>query len=146
MRAFALGRKLATTSNIEPPADLTPLLDELGLQVVAWPFVGRVREVIVEGVIGIEERLSEPWRRWLTAHAVGHHMLHTGTSLYLESWQWVSRFKAERQAEEFAAGLLTPVGAPRLFGPRAASKRWGIPETKAEWAISLAEQITERMG
>ena len=33
-------------------------------------------------------------------------MLHVGTSFYLESWQWVNHAKAERQAEEFAAGLL----------------------------------------
>ena len=99
MRAYEMGRALAHSVRLEPPADLGPLLRRLGLEVVPWPFKGRVREVIIDRAIGIDGRLSEPRVRWLTAHAIGHHLLHTGTSLYLESWQWVNRVKAERQAE-----------------------------------------------
>lgn len=62
--------------------------------------------MIVERVVGVQPGLSRPWFRWYVAHAIGHHMLHAGTSFYRESWQWVSRAKAERQAGEFAAWLL----------------------------------------
>jgi Zn-dependent peptidase ImmA (M78 family) len=99
-----------------------------------------VREVGIEGTIGLDERLSERWVRWLTAHAIGHHLLHTGTSLYLESWQWVDRLKAERQAEEFAADLLLPQDSGRVHGHRGVARRCGIPDAKAELAWSLLER------
>ena len=137
MRAFAVGRALALSAGLEPPADLAPLLGRLGLEVVPWRFEGRVREVIIGSAVGIDERLPEPWARWLTAHAVGHRLLHTGTSLYLESWQWVNRVKAERQAEEFAAGLLLLADAGRFAGSRTVASRCGIPELKAAWALAL---------
>jgi hypothetical protein len=89
------------------PVDLRRLVAELDLDVVTFPFRGRIKEMIVERVVGVQPGLSRPWFRWYVAHAIGHHMLHAGTSFYLESWQWVSRAKAERQAEEFAAWLLT---------------------------------------
>ncbi len=140
MRAFERGRALARELEQElavPPLDLAPLLRKLGLETVPWRFGGRIREVVMDGVIGIDERLPESWVRWLTAHAIGHHLLHTGTSLYLESWQWVDRSKAERQAEEFAAGLLLPPGPPAFTGPRLLARRCGIPEAKASYAMGL---------
>ena len=106
MIGYAIGRELASSLDLLPPVDLVPVLRGLGLERTHWRFQGRLREVIMEGVVGIDLRLPAPWVRWLTAHAVGHHLLHTGTSLYLDSWQWVNRVKAERQSEEFAAGLL----------------------------------------
>ena len=142
MRAFARGRSLARSSDLDTPADLSPLLHRFGLELVPWRFEGRVREVIIEGAIGIDDRLSAPWVRWLTAHAIGHRLLHTGTSLYLESWQWVNRVKAERQAEEFAAGLLLPATPGRLAGTRTLAARCGIPEPKAAWAAALLEELS----
>ena len=89
------------------PVDLRRLVAALDLEVVTFPFRGRIKEMIVERVVGVQPGLPRPWFRWYVAHAIGHHMLHAGTSFYLESWQWVSHAKAERQAEEFAAWLLT---------------------------------------
>ena len=137
MRAFATGHTLACSSGLDTPADLEPLLCRLGLEVVPWRFEGRVREVIIDSAIGIDDRLPEGWVRWLTAHAIGHRLLHTGTSLYLESWQWVNRVKAERQAEEFAAGLLLPAWAGWFTGSHTVAVRCGIPEPKAAWALEL---------
>jgi hypothetical protein len=87
MIAFERDRALAAEFNLDPPADLRQILESLSIEVIPWRFGGRIREVIIEGRIGIDDRLSGPWTRWLTAHALGHHLLHTGTSLYLESWQ-----------------------------------------------------------
>ena len=112
------------------------------LAVVRLRFAGRVREVIIEGTVGIDERLPESWVRWLTAHALDHHLLHTGTSLYLESWQWVSRLKAERQAEEFAAGMLVPPERASTRGGRGLARRCGVPEAKAELALALERPST----
>ena len=75
MRSFERGCALADELGVGPGAELRPVLEHLGLEVEPWRFAGRVREVIVERTIGIDDRLSEPWVRWLTAHAVGHHLL-----------------------------------------------------------------------
>lgn len=137
MIAFQRGRELAQHYELDGRADLTPVLRDLGLEIVPWRFDGRVREVIVQGCAGIDDRFGEAWTRWLTAHALGHHVLHTGASLYLESWQWVSKVKAERQAEEFAAGLLAGDPAHRPATPKGLARRLGIPEAKAELVLSI---------
>ena len=132
------GRKLARTLTQTAPLDLSPLLDRLGLELVRWRFHGRLKEVIMEGVIAIDCRLPDPWVRWLTAHAIGHHVLHTGAWLYLDSWQWVNRRKAERQAEEFAAGLLVPAAGPLVTpGAEMLAARLGIPLEKAAFGLGL---------
>jgi Zn-dependent peptidase ImmA (M78 family) len=109
----------------------------LRAEVIHWRFGGRLREVVIEGCVGIDDRLSEPWKRWLTAHALGHHLLHTGTSLYLESWQWVGKVRAERQAEEFEAGLLCEADMSTTTTAQGLARRAGIPEIKAVFAIQL---------
>ena len=88
------------------PVDLRRLIEELGLEVIVFPFRGRIKEMVVDRCIGVRPGLPRPWFRWYVAHAIGHHLLHVGTSFYLESWQWVNHARAERQAEEFAAWLL----------------------------------------
>jgi hypothetical protein len=88
------------------PVDLKRLVAELGLEVTGFPFQGRIKEMILDGVIGVQLGLPHKWFRWYVAHAIGHHVLHVGSSLYLERWQWVNQAKAECQAEEFAAYLL----------------------------------------
>ena len=137
MIAYERGRDLAQRYRLEPRADLRPMLRDLRMEIVPWRFEGRVREVIVEGCVGIDDRFGEAWTRWLTAHALGHHLLHTGASLYLESWQWVSKVKAERQAEEFAAGLLSANALQRPTTAKSLARRLGIPEAKAELILEL---------
>ena len=64
------------------PVDLRQLVAALGLEVVTFPFRGRIKEMIVEGVVGVQPGLPRPWFRWYVAHAMGHHMLHAGTSFW----------------------------------------------------------------
>ena len=118
---------------ISVPVDLRRLADGRGLGVVSFPFAGRVKEVIIGRTIGVQPGLPRPWFRWYVAHAIGHHMLHVGTSFYLESWQWVNHAKAERQAEEFAAWL---VAGPD--GWRRAASDLGIPADK----LPLVRRLT----
>jgi hypothetical protein len=136
MRAFDAGQREAKRVGLEPGGSLRPLVQALGLEVVPWRFAGRVREVIVDGVVGVDAGAPRPWARWLVAHAAGHHLLHTGSSLYLDSWRWVERSKAERQAEEFAAGLLLAALA-QSPSPAALARRACVPVPKAEWAWRL---------
>ena len=123
--AKARAAELWSRYELSAPVDLKFLVGQLGLEVVEFPFRGRVREVVVDGVIGVQPALPRPWFRWYVAHAMGHHALHVGTSFYLASWQWVSQAKAERQAEEFAAWLLAgPEGRPLT------ARQMGIPGEK----------------
>lgn len=119
--------------NLRTPVDLRRLTSALGLRVVEFPFSGRLKEVIIDGVIGVRPGLPRTEFRWLVAHATGHHLLHVGTSFYLESWQWVNRAKAERQAEEFAACLL---GGPD--GWRLSAQELGVPDAK----LPLVAEVT----
>ena len=114
------------------PVDLRRLVRALGLEVITFPFRGRIKEMIIEGAIGVQPGLTRPWFRWYVAHAVGHHLLHVGTSFYLDCWQWVNHAKAERQAEEFAARLL---GGPD--GWRSSASELGIPNAKIPLLKSL---------
>ena len=119
--------------NLSVPVDLRRLATELGLEVVSFPFHGRIKEVIMGHTIGVQPGLPRPWFRWYVAHAIGHHVLHVGTSFYLQSWQWVNHAKAERQAEEFAAWLVCgPDGWP------GAGMELGIPADK----LMLVQRMT----
>ena len=114
------------------PVDLRLLVAELDLEIVTFPFRGRIKEMIVEGVVGVRPGLPRRWFRWYVAHAIGHHVMHLGTSFYLESWQWVNNAKAEQQAEEFAARLL---GGPE--GSRRTAEELRIPSEK----LPLVQQV-----
>ncbi len=140
MRAFQLGRALAQREGVDYDADLGPLLAKLGLEVIPWRFDSRVREFIFDGAIGVEEALPSRWRRWVVAHAIGHHVLHVGASLYLAVWQGANIRKDERQAEEFAAGLLVSPAAAANAGEVAIAERCAIPREKARWFLANLQQ------
>ena len=111
--------------DLSVPVDLRRLTTELGLDVVAFPFGGRVKEAIIDRTIGIQPGLLRPWFRWYVAHAIGHYVLHVGACCCPQPWQWVAHAKSERQAEEFAAWL---VGG--LDGWRRPAWELGIPADK----------------
>lgn len=121
--------------SLRTPVDLRRLTGALGLRVVEFPFSGRLKEVIIDGVIGVRPGLPRAEFRWLVAHATGHHLLHVGASFYLQDWQWVNRAKAERQAEEFAACLLGGPDGWRLSAPEL-----GIPGAKLPLVAELTRQ------
>lgn len=127
MQAKLRAAELWHRCELSVPVDVKLVVTSLGLEVVTFPFQGRVKEAIIEGVIGVRPGLTRPWFRWLVAHAVGHHMLHVGTSFYFSSWQWVNHAKAERQAEEFAAWFM---GGPQ--GWRYTPGDLAIPTEKAQ--------------
>ena len=125
------------THQLSVPVDLRRLVSELQLEVVLFPFKGRLNEMIVGGTIGLRPGLPRPWFRWLVAHAVGHHVMHVGSTFELQPWQWVSRARDEWQAEEFAAYLL---GGPD--GWSYSAKHLGIPDEK----YPLVQRLTGRRG
>ena len=135
MHLGELAADLWLKHRLATPVDLKRLASELGLEVVLYPFEGRVKEVIIGHTIGVQTGLTRPWFRWYVAHAIGHHVLHEGTSFYLQSWQWVNHAKAERQAEEFAAFLVAG-----FEGRQGGAADLGIPASK----LPLVRRVTAR--
>ncbi len=63
------------------------------------------KEMQISGHIAVARRLEPEWRRWVTAHAVGHRLMHPGNHLELRAHTDLPR-PWEREAEEFAHALL----------------------------------------
>jgi len=88
------------------PVDMETLALAEGCEVIDWPFLKPVKEVKQGRFIGLAEHLDEKERRYLIAHAMGHHLLHVGNQLSF--WQKTTLHKTEREAEECAAHILMP--------------------------------------
>ena len=69
--------------DLRAPVDVRKLTRKLDLEVVTFPFRGRIKEAIIGRTIGVQPGLSRPWFRWYVAHAIGHHLMHVGTGFYL---------------------------------------------------------------
>jgi len=89
------------------PIDLEEMALAEGLEVVEWPY--RVlEETFLWPCIAVRVGLSRVWRRWVIAHALGHHLQHRGNQLWLRQKDDGLRRRQELQAERFAAWLLMP--------------------------------------
>ena len=95
-----LRRKLGLTGRVDAEA----VANILGFKVKQAPMEVQT-EIEVGGYILVAERLGPEWRRWYTAHSLGHKVMHPGNQL------WVYRkttlgSKLEREANDFAHTLL----------------------------------------
>ena len=97
-RGAALRRALGLCGRV----DVEAVAAGLGLGVRPWHFVVQT-EMTVGGEILIAERLSPEERRWETAHAIGHRLLHGGNHIEQPKHQ---RRRYEREADDFAHELL----------------------------------------
>lgn len=63
--------------------------------------------------IAINEKLSEPWQKFICAHELAHDRLHPGISrFFLDEQSFYNAGKYERQANRFAVKLLTANTTP----------------------------------
>ena len=97
-RGAALRRELGLRGQV----DVEAVAAGFGLGVRPWHFDVQT-EMTMGGEILIAERLSPEERRWETAHAIGHRLLHRGN--HLEQPKHV-RQRHEREADDFAHELL----------------------------------------
>ena len=88
--------------------DLDVILDALGIEVLEISLEGRVREIFFADYVVIKKDLSEPEKRELIAHALGHYFLHAGNHLAFSQSPVAIDNYHERQADVFAACLLMP--------------------------------------
>ena len=59
--------------------------------------------------ICIAYRFEPEWKRWCTAHAIGHLLMHPGNHLWIRRHTGLAN-KYEREAEDFAQALLLDAG------------------------------------
>jgi len=90
------------------PVDTEWLAGALGCEVLDWPFQNPVKEVKAGRWIGLTTNLESGERRYLIAHALGHHQMHRGNQLSFHDWQRVCVAKQEKEADEWAAHVLMP--------------------------------------
>lgn len=90
------------------PLDMEWLASVEGCECITWPFIEPVKEVKQGRWIGIALELDITERRFLIAHALGHHLMHCGNQLTFCSWQKSSLRQQENNADCCAAHILMP--------------------------------------
>lgn len=99
-KGAALRRRLGLTGRVDAEAVANILgypVERLGLEVQ--------KEIEVDGIICVAERLGPEWRRWCIAHALGHKTMHPGNHLWVYKHTMLG-WKLEREANDFAHALL----------------------------------------
>ena len=128
-RAQSRAVKLRQQLGLRGQVDAEAVANLVGLVVKPWPL--KVQEEIQMGhFIGVAERLSPRWRRWVIAHAVGHKLMHPGNHLWIRNHTGLGgRF--EREAEDFARALLTDADEAAEAGLREVwevADYFGVPQ------------------
>ena len=132
----------AHEARTELGADIFSALEKSGLRVLARPLAGRLREVYFGDCIVLSDRLSTPERSELAAHALGHHLLHSGNQWHQQGQTYSRANYQERQADVFAAFYLVPEAelAAALgdeHAPHALAERFELPESFVRFRLRL---------
>jgi len=128
-------RRLHAIAAVPSDDDLHALTRRYRLRVLEEPRLAnlpRIRELYLQqpgrrgGFLLLRPGLTRPWRRWLTAHGLVHHLLHAGNHLFASDMPaWAAR-RQETQANtaagylfwahlaEIAPEMVPPVEAPEL--------------------------------
>lgn len=88
--------------------DLPALLQRLDIEVLEVPMNGRLKEIFFGDHIVLKNDLSDQEKRELTAHALGHHFLHSGSHYAASRKIYTFSNYHEKQANIFAAFLMIP--------------------------------------
>ena len=129
------------------PLDMDRLVIDQGCELVEWPFLFPVKEVKHGRWIGIAAGVGHQERRFLIAHALGHHFLHCGNQLWFHDWHKTSVLKQEREADEFAAHVLMPESELEKLSNLATweiADCFGVPEELVQLRITQFATDSER--
>ncbi len=114
-----VARRLRRSYRVRPPIDVETICRGEGIAVECWPLGRRIREMVFPGGIAISAQETDPrWVRFLTAHALGHYLLHAGSVAFwatLPTGDLVVQ-QQEHQADIFARALCIPGPVWAHFG------------------------------
>ena len=129
------------------PVDMERLAHAEGCECVYWPFLEPVEEVKCGRWIGIADRLPREEQRCLIAHAVAHHLMHSGNQLLFHGWMLLYRNKQEQEADCCAAHILMPEEELRRCGHRTIveiAEHFGVTEKMADLRMTDYATSDER--
>ena len=121
------------------PVDMERLAEAEGCELVDWPLLEPYTEVKRDQWIGLARGLSRAERRHLIAHALAHHLMHSGNQVSLYERDKVIVSQQERQAEECAAHILMPEEELQRVGNMPVwelAEYFGVPEELARQRVS----------
>lgn len=122
--------------------DLDKVLEKLDIQAVDVPLAGRLKELYFGDVVVLMQGLSEPERRELIAHALGHHFLHAGNHYAASRGAYSWDKYQERQAEVFAAYYLMPeISSDKRFE---LAEQYQVTEKFAGFRLKLVEHYERK--
>lgn len=127
------------------PLDMEWLVGAEGCKLVKWNFPPPVKEVKCDDYIGIAAYLSDGERRFLAAHALSHHLLHSGNQLFFYEWDKTIAWKQEKEANGCALHILMPEEALNELHYLSVSdlaEEFGVPEPLV--VLRLTEYATDR--
>ncbi len=128
-RAMRKGAELRRKLRWRGEVDAEHVAHILGMTVISWPMQVQ-EELQVDGYVAVAERLDSRWRRWVIAHAIGHRLMHPGNHMLMRANTWLGH-QVEREAEDFAAGLLMDADEALAEGMTRAweiAEYFGVPE------------------
>ena len=106
-----------------------------------------LKEMGIGDVICVALRLDPAWQRWVTAHAIGHRLLHPGNHLWIRLHTGLAQ-RFEREAEDFARALLVDsqeAAKAGLMQSWEVAEYFGVPEelirVRSSWARSDPQPI-----
>ena len=132
--AAELRRRLGLRGRVDAEA----VANLMGLRVKLWPLEEQ-KEMQMDNVVGVAERLEPEWRRWVIGHAVGHKLLHPGNHVWIRSHTGLA-FKYEREAEDCACALLMDAGEAMEAGLTHSweiAEHFGVPDEKVRLQAAL---------
>ena len=124
-KAIELRKKLGRRGQV----DAESVANMLGLTVVLLKLES-LQELMVDDCIGVADRLTPAWLRWVIGHAIGHKLLHPGNHMWMRMHTGLGN-RLEREAEDFAQALLLDALEAKeegLFHAWEVAEHFGVPE------------------
>ena len=132
--------------------DPEKILEKLGVDILDVSLKGRLKEIFFGDHIVLKKGLEREERRQLLAHALCHHLMHSGNH-----WQTKNRAYSfgnyhERQADVFAAYLLIPTDElKKIISPSLAThqvaEHFNVSAEFADFRLKLIKhyQLTKQV-
>ena len=119
----------------------------LGLRISCWPgSIPDVLYVVADRCLLIPRALTQPYRRWAIANAIGHWVTHPQYNEYRQPLTPLKRAALRYQSASFAFHLLVDVDQADCLGLTGSAEigtKYGIPADiieayQGEWLVPLA--------
>ncbi|MDP6452625.1 MAG: ImmA/IrrE family metallo-endopeptidase [SAR202 cluster bacterium] len=130
MIAEARADELSRVLKLRGFVDIESVVNMLGLRVYERDMDPELQEVKSGALIAVRKDLPPEWKRFVIAHAIGHHQLHVGNHVFMRKVTTLGD-PIEHQADAFALRLLVnprDVIRENLHETWEIAEHFGVPE------------------